>query len=486
MSQPIAQSNIMKQSVFLERRVLTWIRSAHLLAPEDRVLITVSGGPDSVALLSLFVAWQPILNLSLWVIHVNHGLRGVEGCEDAAFVKKLSDQVGIEYFQKDLALTDSQYARRGRSLQALARENRYRAFLEAGYSLGANKIALGHTMDDQAETVVMWMLRGAGSHGLAGIPPFRDPCFIRPLLQSTRSEILTYLSEKGLNYRTDSTNTKRIYFRNRLRMDVMPVLRGLNPNVAHVLARQADILREETQYLEQLATTHLYSLVQQEGENYLVLNRTELVLLPVALQRRIWLIVLQRVGRLIYRPRFEWVELVLKRVVNGQSGAVVQVGHFSIVREYETVYVRYGGGEGTSMSANELPKHVEFPIPSHIVWPPTGQIIEGSYTSGSQQSMTVNRSCVYFDTSLFSMPLVIRSWEPGDRFFPYGFCGKRKKIQDFFTDMKVSRSRRHRVPLVVAPEGILWICGYRADHRFCMSASTVQTLRVTINPECEE
>ena len=337
MSQSIARSDTMKQSVALERRVLTWARSTHLLAPEDRVLVAVSGGPDSVALLSLCLAWQPILNLSLWVIHVNHGLREVEGGEDAAFVKRLSGQVGIEYLQKDLVLTSSQDARKGQSLQAFARENRYRAFLEAGYSLGANKIALGHTMDDQAETVVMWMLRGAGSHGLAGIPPFRQPCFIRPLLQSKRSEILAYLCEKGLDYRTDSTNTKRVYFRNRLRIDIMPALQALNPNVVNILARQADILREETQYLEQLARTHLHSLVQQEGESYLILNRAGLVLLPVALQRRIWLIVLQRVGRLTYHPRFEWVELVLQRVVNGQSGAVAQIGPLSVMREYETV-----------------------------------------------------------------------------------------------------------------------------------------------------
>ncbi len=475
----------MKASCTFERRVLTWVRSAHLLVPQDRVLVAVSGGPDSVALLALCVAWQSILNLSLWVIHVNHGLRGEEGEEDAAFVKALCARVGIEYLQKDLAFVGSSHARKGQSLQAVVREHRYHAFLETGYSLGVNKIALGHTMDDQAETVVMWMLRGAGSHGLAGIPPYRQPYFIRPLLQSKRNDILGYLTEKGLDYRMDSTNAKRIYLRNRLRVDVMPVLQSVNPNVAKTLARQANILREETQYLDQLAMTHLHALIQQEGDGAMTLNRPSLVLLPVALQRRIWAIVLQRVGRLTYRPKFEWIEMVLQRVVNGQSGMVAQIGSLSVMREYETVSIRHKGSDAVVLVEGPS-ERMKFPIPSHVTWPRTGQVLAGDYVQDSQQYMLGHQGCIYCDTALFSMPLVIRSWEPGDRFAPLGLGGKRKKLQDFFADMKVGRSRRHRVPLVVAPEGILWVCGYRADHRFCVSASTREVLRVEISPECEE
>src|SRR5688572_14674888 len=266
----------------LARRVAATARAKGLLRPGDRVLAAVSGGPDSVALLSVLAALAPSWDLTLQAVHVNHGLRGAESDEDASFVAGLCDRLGVALAIERVTLAGPAGRRRGRSIQEQAREARYAAMVRVATALRTDKIALGHTADDQAETLVMWMLRGSGTAGLAGIPPSRGPLVIRPLLDVGRAEIMAYLEAQGLPFRVDSSNAKPLYLRNRVRHELLPALKRFNPGLLGVLKRQAEILREEDLCLDQLVAEHLTQLTREDGAGAFVVDRAGLLALPLA------------------------------------------------------------------------------------------------------------------------------------------------------------------------------------------------------------
>ncbi|MGH7250694.1 MAG: tRNA lysidine(34) synthetase TilS [Nitrospiraceae bacterium] len=454
----------------LARRVAATARAKGLLRPGDRVLVAISGGPDSVALLSVLAALAPSWDLTLQAVHVNHGLRGSESDEDASFVAGLCDRLGVPLVIERVPLTGPAGRRKGRSLQEQAREARYAAMVRVATALRMDKIALGHTADDQAETLMMWMLRGSGTAGLAGIPPARAPLVVRPLLDVGRAEILTYLEAQGVPFREDSSNAKPLYLRNRVRHELLPALKRFNPGLLGVLKRQAEILREEDLCLDQLVSEHLAQLTREDGAGTFVVDRAGLLALPLALRRRMVRTLIRRTGGLQQGPTFGAVAAVLDRVVQGRSGAAIAVPGALVAREYGSIRFRSSVPEGTE--AVSLP----LPVPSTIRWPLTGQTIRVSLRDLSSAHPpaipTPSRSVAILDADLFTMELVVRSWAAGDAFRPLGMQGRRKKLQDYFADLKLPRAARRRVPLLVAPEGILWVGGHRPDHRFCATAAS--------------
>ena len=451
-----------------ERKVLKRVRRLSLLSPGDRVVVAVSGGADSVALLQMLFAWRGHLDLALAVVHVEHGLRDEESLDDARFVEQLAGRLGLPFFLKRINLKPLLRKRTGESVQAVARERRYQQFEAVVREWGGTKVAVGHTQDDQAETVLMSMLRGTGLAGLSGMPARREPCIIRPLLQVSRSEILQYLEEKGCGFRVDSSNESPKYVRNRLRRDVLPLLKTFNPGVVSVLSRQADILREEHQYLDEVAKAALESVEVDRTKERVVWSRSRLLTFPVPIQRRMILLTL---GTLCDKPSplaFEAVDTLLQHVGHGTSGSSGRFAGLDVVREYDRVtFVKAGPQRGLQGEWSCV-----WSFPGSIRWPVTGQTIEGRIKATKTIPSRRNDAVAYLDADRFSHELVVRAWKPGDYFFPYGMGGRRKKLQDFFSDEKVHRTERSKVPLVVAPEGILWVGGYRSDHRFRVTGET--------------
>jgi len=351
--------------------------------------------------------------------------------------------------------------------------------------LSAGKIALGHTADDQAETLIMWVLRGSGTGGLAGIPVARGPLFIRPLLEITRAEILEYLTAEGITFRNDSSNTTSLYLRNRVRHGLLPALKRFNPGVVQVLMRQAEILREEDRCLERLTAGHLTALSHAEADGRVVVDRDGLLALPLALQRRVIRAVIRRVTGMNKGPTFGAVRTVLERVVQGQSGCSITVQDALIAREYGRVRFEPArrsrdGSRMTGRVEGASPAALTVGVPCSQIWAPTGQSVRLSFGKlpavgrGTWPNRTSHQALL--DADRFTMPLLIRAWQPGDAFRPFGMCGRRKKLQDFFADLKLPRDQRRRVPLLVAPEGILWVGGLRADERFAATASTTRSV----------
>lgn len=459
---------MMRALTAFEHKLLKHVRQLGLLFPGDRVVVAVSGGPDSVALLQMMSAWRKHMDLTLAVAHVEHGLREEESLEDATFVEQLAGQLGLPFFLKRLDLKTSLRKRKGESVQAVARERRYAQLQAVAREWGGTKVAVGHTRDDQAETVLLSMLRGAGLAGLSGMPAQREPCVIRPFLQVSRSEILQYLDEKRCESRVDSTNDSPKYTRNRLRRELIPLLKTFNPNVVSVLSRQAVILREEHEYLDEAAKAALASVEVSRTKDRVVWSRSRLLTFPVSIQRRM---ILLTVGTLWGKPGplgFETVEMLLQHVVHGTSGSSGCFAGLEAVREYDRVIFEKTG-------RNSRLQHgwsCVWPFPGSVHWPVTGQMIEGKIMAATAVPSRLNDTVAYLDADRFSHELVVRSWKPGDYFFPYGMDGRRKKLQDFFSDAKVHRAERSTVPLVVAPEGILCVGGYRSDHRFRVTEET--------------
>jgi tRNA(Ile)-lysidine synthase len=466
----------------LVRRVIAVVRRRRLFQAGNRILVAVSGGPDSVALLYLLHDLKRDWHLDLSVVHVNYGLRGRESDEDAEFVQRLCERLAVRFIIKRADLSRYTERRPQRSLQARARDIRYRLMREVAAAEGADKVALGHTADDQAETILMWLLRGAGMTGLAGMPIVREGLFIRPLLTTARAELAAGLASRGIDFRTDSTNAKLLYRRNRIRHELLPALTSLSPSFLKLMSRQSEVLGEEDRFLEDLVTDCLSRTVSRESGRF-VLDRTTLLEAPLALQRRLVRRIFCRLNPEGAASGFSTVDAVLRQVVNATSGARLTLDGIEIVRDGTAI--RFMQKEwSASRRRGEPIEPLPVGIPGSVIWPATGERIDMEHIGPEQARRLMEarlRDVAIFDPATFTPRLLVRAWQYGDRFVPAGMGGKQKKLQDFFTDNKVSRLDRHRIPLLAAPEGILWVAGHRADQRFLAGSSTTAFVTASIS-----
>ncbi len=461
----------------LERSVAASVRARRLFAPGDHLLVAISGGADSVALLALLASLAPVWRLRLSALHANYGLRGEESEEDERFVSRLCADLGVPLVCERIDLHQAGGLPKGLSLQARAREARYAALRRAAAALGADKIALGHTADDQAETLLMWMLRGSGAAGLAGIRPLREDLYVRPLLGVGRAGVLAYLKAKGLAFRTDSSNAKPLYLRNRVRRDLVPLLKEFNPAVVDALTRQASILRDEDLCLEQWTAEWIGRHARRGAGRAMTVPRTELLAVPVALQRRVVREVVKQVTGSGHGPTFGAAESVLEKVVRGRSGSSLALRGARVTREYDAIVCSGLGAPAPAGRTIEIG-----PTPSTVVWPATGQRLRLRMMPAGTTDAPHGRDAAQFDAERLTHRFALRAWKPGDVFHPQGMGGRRKKVQDYFCDIKLPRGRRTAVPLLVAPEGILWVAGYRTDHRFRVTPSTKRIVVAELLP----
>ena len=472
----------------LLNQMVRTVRQRALFVPGQRLLVAVSGGADSMALLSLLHRLAPSWRLSLTAVHFNYGLRGGESDADESFVRAWCEERHIPLIVEQPLLPKKRGAS---SLQAAAREARYAAMQQIARDAGADRIVVGHTANDQAETMVMWMLRGAGLSGLAGMPYVRDGIIVRPLLASTRKDVLAYLDLEGLSYRSDSSNEKPLYHRNLIRKEIMPVLTRLRPAAVCMLQRLADVLRDDEVYLEQIVGGLISSLVSGDEKGHQRLNRQGIVALPVALQRRLIRRVLRSSDEQGRAPSLRVVEGVRHFLLKGRPGArlTMRSGLLILKRGYaELTRSQNGRLKGSPDTNRASSAELPVPVPSVVYWGRRNYRIEVELMTrdeATQLPLTPSASRALFDAHRFSEPLVVRVWQAGDRFSPKGMRGRTKKLQDLFTDLKLVREDRRDIPLLVAPEGILWVVGHRQDDRFVVRDSTTSCLVVTVTMKDE-
>src|SRR3990172_8372159 len=465
---PFLKSKEWCPRAMLSSKVIRTIERYRMVHPGDRVLVGLSGGADSVALTELLLELKPRLGITLVLAHLNHGLRA-EAEEDEAFCRSLSERLSLP-FASGRADVAERARKSKRSIEDEGRNARYQ-FLEAqAAKFGAQRIAVGHTLDDQAETFLLRLLRGSGSRGLGAIHPVKDGGIVRPLIEVRRREIESYLEERGASFREDASNADPRFTRNRIRHQELPRLSSAyNPRLVETLARSASLLRDEEEGMEAETRDAFDSVAAVSGDE-IRLDQKALSRHPLALRRRLIRVAIERLrglGNVSHRH----IEDVLALAEEGQSGREMYLP--GLVGELSFDQMRFRiGSMARARKASErgyngfeyrlsVPARVRIPeclgtLSARIAEP--NRELEGTPPFG-------NAVIVGFDGRL--PELKVRSPRPGDRFHPLGAPGS-KSLSRYLMGRKVSRDSRSRVPLVVrgassfddSGEEILWVVGH--------------------------
>jgi tRNA(Ile)-lysidine synthase len=344
----------------------------------------------------------------------------------------------------------------------------------------ADRIAVGHTADDQAETVLLWMLRGAGLTGLSGMPAFRDNKVIRPLYDTKRQEVLTYLRTAGLSFREDSSNVQPRYLRNRVRREVIPVLNQLVPSSVDALCQLAEICREDDRCLDQQVDAFSCSAVRRGSAGEWTIDRQFLLDLPQTLQRRCVRNLFRQNDDQFRSPSLRTVDHIIRLASKRASGSGLDVrGGRVVIDDRHLRFVPLQARDSSPIGSPHGGHQELLSVPGELIWSGTGQRLQVQQQAHTQMCTALPKDRILVDADRVSQPFVVRNWLPGDRFYPSNMGGHSKKLQDFFTDLKIPIAARSLIPLVVAPEGILWIVGYRQDARWMPTAETERCLMFT-------
>ncbi|MFN8625331.1 MAG: tRNA lysidine(34) synthetase TilS [Candidatus Binatia bacterium] len=436
-----------------------------MLTPEDHVLVALSGGPDSVALLGALVALAPEFGVGVCAAHLNHGLRGDESLRDQRCAEEVAQVLGVS-----CVIGISTVLQGGPNLEARARRERYAFLARAAAERHCTKIATGHTGDDQAETVLMRLLRGTGSDGLAAIRPVRDGHVIRPLIECSRAAVLDYVRAQALPFCDDSSNHDPRFLRNRLRQEILPLLRALNPAAVRNLAVTAQEVTDALAWLRAQDERRLAAAVAADGALAVAAVRATEMPLRTRLVRA-WLRHLH--GDLIglHRAHFEAVaDLACGHRPNGR---VRLPGAQWVVREYQRLRcVR-------ATTAPMAEPEAEHPlVAGGIVALRSGWRIRAALepiTAAWQRPSDLFEAVA--DARAVASPLVVRTVRPGDRIQPLGLRGHRK-LQDVLVDRKIPLAARRSWPVVELDGEVLWVPGVIRGHRALITAASRTALRL--------
>jgi len=443
------------------------LRSQCRVASGSRLLVAVSGGADSVALLSLLRKIALGYPLELFVAHLDHGMRP-ESEEDAAFVRRLCEQWGVPFYGSQCNVPA--LAREKRlGLEEAAREAR-KDFLEKTASEHACEgIALGHHRDDQAETVLHRLLRGTALPGLAAMQ-FRSGMYIRPLLHFGRAEIREYVASEGLMFVEDASNADRRFTRNRIRHELLPVLQTFNPRVADHLVRLAGRIGEEEDFWQQ----ETEKAFRQSGTlvpGGIRFDRRRLLELHPALRMRVFRQALSLLLGTVQGISTRNLQALEDQIVSPNPQSDITGPQGWSCRRYESLWIRR-----EPLCADRLP---ELLIDGPGVYPlSTGSVLR---VFREDTPRGEGPWAVEFDASRVPFPLKVRSWVAGDRFRPSGMEGH-KKLKDYFVDKKIPREVRSRIPIVEATE-ILWLAGLRRCEGFRPVSGGAPVLRLVFEGE---
>jgi tRNA(Ile)-lysidine synthase len=492
----------------LTAKAAPFIERERLWPERPRLVAAVSGGADSLCLLGILLDLRdnnhPRAPSEIIVAHLDHGLRGAAGAADAIYVGELAASLHLPFFTERAdvrALARAQH----RSLEDAARRARYVFLRRVAAQSAAACICTGHTADDQVETIIMHWLRGSGLRGLSGMAARTDD-LARPLLTITHAEAVMYCAERGWEPRHDETNDDLIYQRNRVRHELLPALERYNPNLRQTLLRNAILLAGDEAYLECETDRAFEEVCMSQESNAVILSLAALRELPQALLRR----VLRRAVSRFFAKQDEQQDHMLEAkhlfeieylLTDNHAGARLSLpGNLVAERVYETLVISYQADNGQQP---ELADEVLLPVPGECVLPALGWRLHATLEekpAGSAQQMIADRAArdaelsgtrhhaaypieatVYLDADASSSGLLVRTWRPGDRFRPLGMQYE-KKLHDYFTDAKVPRDLRHRIPLVYNARHLVWIAGLRIDDRVRLTPETRRILVLQLEP----
>ncbi|MBW1903456.1 MAG: tRNA lysidine(34) synthetase TilS [Deltaproteobacteria bacterium] len=457
------------------RKVDKTISKYCMIRRGDRIIVAVSGGVDSVCLLDVFHSLKEVLGIELVVAHFDHGLRPDEDEYETEFVKSLAASFECDFVTKR-ANPDLQPETA--SLEERARDVRYRFLNEVKEQFSAQKIAMGHNLNDQAETVLIRLLRGSGPSGLSGIPPVRDTHIIRPLIEVTRSEIESYLSNRGLRHITDSSNSETKYLRNEIRLNLLPQLEKYQPKIVEILGRTATIMREETTWLEAKATRWLKKWAEKGSNDEIVLPLFRFKGLPEPLKNHVIRQALKRKGGSLRRISLPNIDAIKQIATGSKPQAEVSLPNMlAVKRVYDKLIFLNSKPETPKRFCYIIDKPGTFDLETLDC---TMQL--EAVDRKALPKLTTSAWAACLDADLITYPLMLRNFRPGDRFVPLGMTGH-KKLKSFFIDMKIPSHVRACIPILTQGNEPIWICGLRIDDRFKVTSRTQRVLKITFDDQ---
>ena len=457
----------------MENKVKKFVLGNKLLQNCSKLLLGVSGGPDSLAMLNIFYNLKNEFNIKIAAAHLDHMFRE-ESEAEADFVEKFASKKNIEFFRRSVDLPKI-INENGVSAEAEARKQRFKFFKEIMKTNNFDLLALAHQRDDQAETVLLNLFRGSGLNGLSGIQPqsqFNGIKVIHPLLKLSREEILNYCTRHNLQPRFDSSNEKNIYSRNIIRNKILKIAENeINKNVKKVLARNSNLFQSENEFLNKLAVNEYKRVLKKESNNRIIVNFDEFKKIDKVLQRRIYRYIYNILNNDLddlYLNHILEIEKLLDSKKTGRgidlsSELRVEISYSDLIFFKKDFYNQ------------EIPDKIKISLRNKTKI--TDKVfIESSLKKRNEFSFTKYKLQAAFDYDKLNLPLYIRSRKKGDKFRPLGMKGH-KKVKDILIDEKVPKFKREEIPVIVDSENnILWLAPYKISDEFKITKETNKVL----------
>jgi tRNA(Ile)-lysidine synthase len=494
------------------RQVQETVRAYDLLRPGERIVVGLSGGPDSLCLLHVLKRVHRSYRLRIHVAHLNHGTRGEASDADAEFARMTAIAWGLPVTveKRDVPRLA---AERGLAFEEAARRVRYAFLAQVAERVGADKIAVGHNADDQAETVLMHFLRGSGLAGLRGmlpiapltdyrlLEPFTDGetgsqsleswtslRIIRPLLEVARPDIEGYCARHSLEARFDRSNLDTTYFRNRLRHELLPEMETYNPNIRERLCHTAAVVAADYDLLVRLRREAWERIVREDREDAIVFDRAAWQALPVALQRATLRQATYQLRRSLRDVTFVHVENARQIALQGETGkqATLPMG-LELTVGYETLTVGEAGAAGPPPDEPLLWSDRSLPVacPGTTPLPDSTWALEARVLKDwDMETVTATEHpwTAYLDAEAVAQSILLRPRRRGDRFRPHGMGGHSVKVSELMISVKIPQAWRDHVPLLVAGDRIVWVCGHRIAHRVAVGPETDSVAQFRFRP----
>ncbi|HBF5711943.1 TPA: tRNA lysidine(34) synthetase TilS [Clostridioides difficile] len=456
-------------------KVLSTINKHNLIQKGDKIVLGLSGGPDSVCLLHVLNRLKKDFNIEIYAAHLNHQIRGIEAQKDALYVSKLCEDMGIIFFVKSINVP-KYCENEGLSLEEGARKLRYEMFYEIKDKIKANKIAIGHNLNDQAETVMMRIMRGTGLKGLKGIDYIRDNCIIRPILDVERNEIEEYCEAYNLNPRTDKTNLENIYTRNKIRLDLLPYMKdNFNSNVIESIVRMSNSLKSDNDYIEKEAEAKFREVSNIKEKGFVEINLDDFVCLHDAIKVRV---LRNSIKHILGDTNFvdqRHIEDIMSLEDNSKVNKMLTLPrNIFVYRKKDSIILT-----NEEIVNEEIEFYYNVPSNGFIKIKELKQIIETQVMSIDRyKSMKLDNSSKGFDFNKVKGGIVIRSRRQGDKI---KLAMGSKKVKDLFIDLKIPREERCKIPIITDSEGIICVGDYKISENYKIDENTKEVLKINFN-----
>ncbi len=435
----------------LEKIARETIRKHVLIEKNEHIVVGVSGGADSISLLYFLYSIKEEYNLKLTTVHINHCMRGEESDEDCIFVKKFCDKLGVELkvFNFDI---NKKAKEESLSTEEAGRKYRYKAFEQVLKENNAQKIAIAHNKDDNAETIIMRFFRGTGARGLSGIA-YKRGTIIRPLLDCYRKDIEKFCKDNNLEYRQDSTNNLNIYTRNKIRLDLLPYIKEeFNPNIVENLTNMASIFSDEEKFLQDLAKKELDKIILFQDENKIILDIKKLDILDGVILKRVLRLSIRVFNENLNNISIEHIESIIN-IIKNQTGKKINLpNNIYVFKEYDKIII----SKKSKCVENDIKYNYEIILDEKIYIKEINKnILLTKYDINTQifstKVCTISLNCDTIKDKLF-----LRQRNAGDRVYINGMT---KKLKNIFIDLKIPASYRNLYPILVNENDIISVLG---------------------------